>query len=471
MEKIYVSHEVVSAGAFGGPIIKVELSNQDEPVFLYRDLTRCRSLHPSETSDETVAWDFSQFGTTEEVLEAVVVHNQNLRFHNRCEHLRVAFDEYAVETLDPEDFRAQYDFCVAINSLFHPEIVDGKISLYKNLSDVHRGRKTTMKLGRALKFLMPKASDKFIESYVDRIREMFVKRGFKMHVGSDREAFRFAYMHDRARYLNPKTTSYRKSLASSCMHDVEVGGISPAEVYASGDFKVAYLTDVHGRLGGRVVYRVLDDGFISPGPLYGVCEHSLDLLQAHIDNHEVDCNDWDGAELLRIEKWGDLVGPYIDGHKKVSDWGDTVVIDSCGDLSCESTDGLFESAGCFCEYCEGRGDADDMTYVESHGMVCDSCIEVDFFQSESDYEWYHIDAGFQVVESLSSWGPRTLWVHRHDMDDYVFCERELNYDYWHIDLCTYVDALDLWVPNHKIDLADERYEDAIAELDKEKDAA
>ena len=353
---------------------------------------------------------------------------------------------------------------------------DGKISLYKNIKDARRERLTAMKLGRAFKFMMPDATDVQIEECVDAVRKQFDKRDFKLLVGNSRDTFNFAYTAERVSYRNPRTTSQRKSIASSCMHDITIlnhdshSDISPAEVYASGDFKVAYLIDNRNRIGGRVVYRVFPDGSISSGPIYGACEHSLDLLEEHINSHTESHCDWGGAKLLRLDDgYGRLIGPYLDGYDEVSYYDDKYLVVGCGEYDAGGTDGYFDDIGTFCGCCEDTFNSEfGGAYIEAEGQdVCEHCLESYYVYSETYGEYISSNNAVEVICGTNRYGLEYDWMDEND--DHVYCEWEEVHYRDH--LVIYNEEFDLYIPKHLVD--DSSYDEVFkrGEFAEEKEAA
>ena len=274
----------------------------------------------------------------------------------------------------------QYDgLCDADRALaiFKPEKVEGSsaISLFLNAKDAKRERRTTMKGGRAFKHMFNHLSDKEIAALAEAWIEESSPREFVLKVGGERKDFRKAYCGVRAKYRNPVTTSYRKSLATSCMHTTKVadgdGDMSPAEVYASGDFKIAWLETLEGHIAARVVFSARVGTKSYHAPIYGACEQSLDMLDTYLQDNKVelssDLGEWHGLKLLNIESDGRTVGPYMDGCIRGNISGDHIVLSHSGDLDFDSTDG-YASDGEMCACCgdrKRRGTCSDVSVVSS----------------------------------------------------------------------------------------------------------
>ena len=124
---------------------------------------------------------------------------------------------------------------------FASTLTFGSISLTRTAKDKKANRQTSMKFGRALLYMFPYLTNEQIERLVTKYRTEMAPRSFALKTGTTREDFKRAYTHTRCSYQNPKPTCQRKSLASSCLHEkLTEDGTSPAEVYASGEFTIAW---------------------------------------------------------------------------------------------------------------------------------------------------------------------------------------------------------------------------------------
>jgi hypothetical protein len=344
------------------------------------------------------------------------------------------------------------------------------IKLYLTAKDRKRDRLTSMKPGRALRHMFPNAHDTKIASATEAWIESTQPRDFTLVVGKERIDFRNAYNGNRGDYRNPACTYNRKSLATSCMQDVDVYAdgehISPTEAYASGDFEIAYLTNGKEgcamRIFGRVVFAP-GEVCIESGPVYGACEQSLDLLHKYLndraveDGHETvafDIDDgWCGLRLLAIRDRNDrLVGPYIDGCISGDLVGDFIELSGRGEFHFESTDGTIEQ-GCSCEHCGYGMDQDDTYFTDDGETLCETCFNEAYVYLEDGDVVRMEDA---VHANFYSGGTRTLtgWFL---LDDVVHCE--CVDDYWVNDDCTYAEHTDQYVPNNMVDRFPELFND------------
>lgn len=380
------------------------------------------------------------FGTKEELLKAIAttfVSNPDLPFRQVVvsflrgygwfsDHL-YGYLKYAVQP-EPEE--------------------GGKISYYRDYKDFCRGRRTTQKFGRFVRALGFEVDDVTLETMVKDWQRKFTKEDYTLHVGDCRADFAKAYGDDLAKSKDPVTSCLRKSLHNSCMRGITCYGVSPAEVYASGDFKIAWVENPQGEIAGRVVYSVHRD-IPQSGPIYGVCEQSLDMLQEHLLDIEADPynkSSWEGAKILHlVDRDGDIIGPYSDLETGVVEKGDYLVItDSNGtDFCMSSTSGYMSGQKIYCDYCEVYHSVQDMTEVDYVGYVCDSCLDEGFLFSElegryiRDYqavEYFQYTSTGRVVSDFASTGAGEL----------VYCE--CVDEFWHEDSVTFSDHIEGYVP-------------------------
>lgn len=304
-----------------------------------------------------------------------------------------------------------------------PYSKDGSmISLYLNAKDRKRGRRTTMKAGRAFRHMLSTLTNDQIASITEEWIENTTPRNFTLKVGGERKDFRRAYCGIRAAYRNPKTTIYRKSLATSCMHTVKVDGdrgerISPAEVFATGDFKIAWLETDAGEIAGRVVFSN-SEGNATYAPVYGACEQSLDMLEACMSELGVaEGEDWEGLRLLSIETHHGQVGPYLDCGLRGEVDGKYITLACVGDIAFVNTNGYTDD-GISCDHC-GVSVSEDEVYYTDEGCLCDYCFNENYVYLE-DGDVCPIGDAVEVY-TCNSWSKRTLciWVH---VDEAAWCD-------------------------------------------------
>lgn len=284
--------------------------------------------------------------------------------------------------------RVTADTRAAINSAvyFKPTFSAEGVEIYMNWNDLKRDRRTKIKVGRFLRMVLGKVPDAVIEQMTDNFNARFKKREFTVHRGSSKKDFAHAYTAEMADMLNPATDSARKSLANSCMHEIEIQGMSPAEIYASGDFEIIWLQDEKGYLGGRVVVYTGHPTKPQAGPVYGVCEHSLDMLEAEVKAMgaaHYDESSWTGAKLLVIPVYSDsCLMTYCDKGEWASldDNGEVMYIDrGKSDVCIRETEGYTGLSNTVCVDCNDRVHEDDTYTSADEDCYCSYCYNRRFF--------------------------------------------------------------------------------------------
>ena len=304
------------------------------------------------------------------------------------------------------------------------------IKLWLNQDDRKKGQsaRRVMKPGKALRHLFPWLNDSQIEFYVDRMRLELGERQYTLKTGTDAESFTLAYTGQQCRMENPNTTSYRKSLANSCMrydsimhHDCDNDLRHPVEAYASGEFTIVYVTDQKGHVAARCV--VWNGAYGKPvaAPIYGVCEASMNLVENYLQSINAlyeGQGDWIGASLKAIEgKHGGYIAPYLDLCPQSLDIeGDSLVVTRHGDINASDYSGLLDGepeSMCTCENCGDRYDAEDEGGFVDERSVCDSCYQ------DSYYCEFYGEHTFQDCETVYLW----RWGRRHEE---IWCDSAIS---------------------------------------------
>jgi len=335
----------------------------------------------------------------------------------------------------------------------------GKISIYKDLGMRIQDRHTAMKPGRAFTAMFPEVDHKQVIMFVDSFLNSFAKRDLTLSVSKEREEFNLAYSGAQAPMENIDTTWTRKSSASSCMrYDFEHLKCHPAEVYASGDFEIITVFDGDRRIAARcVVYVAHDSGVPQAGPIYGVSEQALDMIDSHLIGRDAEIRnpDWVGARLLAVPEDADedpptsFIGPYLDVEPRTLDLTSDekyLVQDHGGEIDASNYQGIISSGGLQCTCCGDRVNEDYANYSEYYeGDCCEDCYNENHFFCEYAQESFHIESS-RTAYALDSRG-RTEELKVSDWaieegDMFVWCTDHKN---WHIDDVQYCEYEDEWI--------------------------
>jgi hypothetical protein len=303
-----------------------------------------------------------------------------------------------------------YDL-LSLSHFFQPVFSAEGVTYSANYRDVIRGRRTSTTYGRFFRKMFVKATDGMIETLSDFTATLYKKREFTLHEGKERKNFKRAYSHKQSSMLNPVTSPSRKSLANSCMRDTFDTPCHPSEVYASGDFTIYWLECGDGNIGGRVIVYFPEDKPPQAGPCYGICEHSLDLLEAKLEEIGAvlyDDADWYGARLLKIDAQGcgDWVMPYLDLCGEAKDDGDYFVLDKRGSYELCSTEGYIGYGNSYCcEGCEERISEDEVYTNHWGAAYCECCYDERYGNCEITHHTYERD---ELQDAYTN-NPRISW--------------------------------------------------------------
>jgi hypothetical protein len=333
------------------------------------------------------------------------------------------------------------------------KIAHGKISLYQTRKDADNDRHVAMKAGRALKYIFPELNDSDIEVLGDAFREKFSLRTFKLKTGTSPDDFTHAYSHNQADMDNPRTTCARKAMIHSCMrYEFERLEVHPCSVYGSGDFKIAWLETDSGLIAGRVVVYTAHKSRPQAGPIYGVCENSLNQLQDWLDSINAVGYDsgsrWLGAKVLAVpyDDNGAYIGPYLDvmpQRMTTSDDGEYLIIDDCGEVDASTYQGILNGSYTNCCECgEGLGESDYYysEYTDDH--YCECCYGNEHTYCEATGDMVHNDELVEVWVS-NRWGVHSEMVSECDRDNnYVECT---DGKMWPDDQVTWCESEEVWI--------------------------
>lgn len=186
--------------------------------------------------------------------------------------------------------------------------------------------RTPMKMGRAIRTMFPCLTDSEVDRIVDKHRRLYGQRDWVLREATTGTAIGEVYGMPYADTRNLETTHNHKALCNSCMRydftSCDHGSlpVHPATMYGQDEWVLAYLIeDGTGLLGGRVIIHRNPNGRVTAGPVYGVCQDSVDTLQEYLDDQGIpfaDYGDWVGAKLTYIPHSSHgtdyTIGAYLD---------------------------------------------------------------------------------------------------------------------------------------------------------------
>lgn len=313
--------------------------------------------------------------------------------------------------------------------------VRGQIAIYQTRQKQERDLQTAMKPGRVFKFMFPELSDAQVEVLVDKYRQEFPVTEYKLTVADDMASFKFAYSGTQEPMQNPYTTSARKSLANSCMrYTFDNLPHHPAEAYASGEFKVFYTTGPRGHVGSRcVVWYGHSSGRPVAGPIYGVCEHSIDIIAEALEKESAFMygeESWKGAKMLKLPHDGGVIAPYLDGsYQYLKDCGDWLTVGDHGAYDASSYNGVLGVPNYTCYECGDEFHENDVYYSDSRDeYYCESCYRDSHTRCDHYDEYYHNDE-IMAVYYMHRGRRRELQVSERAVNNgyYIYCESDGEY--------------------------------------------
>lgn len=397
-----------------------------------------------------------KFGTISEIAEVLMANHVDYVWNEVKYKDRHDLEEFIVShRVHIKGFMPPAGVLRTLLGVFQPfksTLRTGNIALTRTMRDHKANREVSMKPGRAFRFMFPGLNDNDVSILAEAWIERTQPRTLTVYTGDKALDFAHIYSADRADYRNPATTHRRKSLATSCMHDLyrihhmDGTNVYASEPYASGDFFALWVEDENSCLAGRTVVGITDKG-LRHSPLYGACEQSLDTLQSFLDNlgSKADSGDWVGLKMMVIGERDEFVAPYLDGGYGGDIIGDHVVLtdEGQGEYSFESTEG-YPTNSDYCESCCESVHGDDLHRNDDGSGFCESCF----------HELYvHLDDGgicsveYAVeVHNKTRYGFYAKWHHAQD-EGIIYCE--LLEQWWDIDDVTFSEC-DEPVPTHLI---------------------
>ena len=337
-----------------------------------------------------------------------------------------------------------------------------KITMYQSARDrFEREREVAMKPARAFSLMFPELEHKQIIELTDMYLNRFATRKLFLKEGTDAADFVKAYSWTQAPTDNINTTYQRKSSASSCMrYDFDHLPVHPVSVYASGDFKILWSEDADGKIASRCVVRVMEDGIYRGGPIYGVSEQAIDLIEHHINANGGEYGKdgaWEGARLVRkpADDADSFYAPYLDPEpRRLYDDGKYLVISGEGEIDASGYSGILNDYECHCDNCGCGLDEDDYYFSEyTEQRYCNDCYYDEHFYCEYADADYHIDQSYMVNVPYGSRSGYTEervsdWAVEYG-DQFMYCDNDD--EYWHIDLAYYCDHEDCYISQRGID--------------------
>ena len=342
---------------------------------------------------------------------------------------------------------------------FRSKEFPGKISITRDVHAYYDNKQTAMTPARAFQFMFPEFDHKTIIRMTDDYLNTFCQREFTLHVGSSADDFTLAYSGQQCMRENVSTSAGRKHIADSCMrYEFEHLPCHPTTAYASDDFNIIYLTDQHGKIGGRcVVYVNHPSGIPQAGPIYGVSEQAIDMIGAKLYEMEAEffhSADWGGARLKRIEYDNhSFIGPYLDVHpQSLDDNGNHLIVCKHGGIDASVYQGIYNEFEYHCENCECGLHPDDSYYSEDTSCTyCESCFYDEHFYCDYSQCDVHRENGIEVWVSGWNNSYSTQLVDR----DYVYGGNDFlkctDGEWWDMDLTTYCEYEDSHISPEDLD--------------------
>jgi hypothetical protein len=220
--------------------------------------------------------------------------------------------------------------------------------------------------------------------------------------------------------------------------------------------------DQKGHVAGRCVVYTGDD-CIGPqaGPIYGVSEQALDMIEEHLGemNAETSHPHWEGAKFLALlendSQEGRYIAPYLDveprGLRICSD-SKYLVQDGGGELDANNYSGVLGGHEYQCNNCGDGIDENETLFSEYlEADLCEHCWHNEHFYCEYSEESYHNDQAVTAYRIGRSGKKEEVVVSEwavNQGDCFVMCSDGEN---WHIDDTQYCEGDDEWISPDDID--------------------
>jgi hypothetical protein len=219
---------------------------------------------------------------------------------------------------------------------------------------------------------------------------------FSVTIGDTRADFKFAYSDQE---LCSPSSGFRSCMSYDADHyNLR---IHPAEIYAAGDLAIAILPDPINPTEKVLARTIIHKENETYARIYATGEPMRKILARKLEEMGYSfSDDLTGAKILRIEKNGYLVMPYIDGTDSVYDIGsDNYLQIGEGDSeigTADSTGGRISFRHRFhCDHCGDASDQDESDTVRtgphSWETWCCYCAENNAFFCNATEETYSED--------------------------------------------------------------------------------
>ena len=170
------------------------------------------------------------------------------------------------------------------------------------------------------------------------------------------------------------------------------------------------------------------------GPIYGVCEHSIDTIAEALEKENAFMygeESWSGAKMQKIEYRSGVIAPYLDGtYQTLDDAGSHLVISKHGYYDASNYNGVLGGGhDYYCYDCEEGIHEDDAHYSEStEEYYCPSCFSNTHARCDYYDEYYHLE-DMRTAYDLYRGVGRELNVSQRAIDNgyYIYCESDGEY--------------------------------------------
>ena len=317
------------------------------------------------------------------------------------------------------------------------------LGIYKSKEHKDSERRTIGKPHKMIKHILPYLTDAeclaFAQWYRDSVQ--VDSDTLTLEIGETRADFKRVYTAD-AMPGDALCTNGRKSLTASCMrYAFDNLPAHPCEVYASGDFQIAYVKDNRNRIGARVIVRPENK---SHAPVYVSHNAAGDKLESWLRDNQYSMADnraFNGARLLYIANGNDsVVGPYLDICRdvEIDSHNQEITISRNGSTSFSATHGSYDINPCVCDDCGESMSEDDSIYVEScECTICESCFNQNYFRCEGNGEIYHDRESVSVYYARNRFNTYSQ-AYVDSASDIVYVESDS--EYWDTDCVIWVES-------------------------------